>query len=386
MQVFKLFYKIVPRKFLAVFIIYTIIFVGLMMFFSGSAGTQVEDAFQISKVRVSIINEDRTVLANGLEDYLKSVARPVEIDSDEDSIKDALFFRDTEFIVTIPEGFQEGFASEGYQKISTLSVPDSTSAQYAKTIIESYLNTARLYMMAYPNMPIEEINQRIASDISVEADVSFLDSATGDSMSGLNLYFNFLSYIMIAMLISMVGRIMLIFNNKEIKMRNYCAPISTKRYNYQLILSNLLIALVIWIIFAVMAFVINGNSISQPGSMLFVLNSFVLTVLCLSISFFVSSFATKNSIDPLGNVFSLGLSFLGGSFVPQALLSDQLKIMGTFNPIFWYVRVNDTIGGMNGAVGSSLETIIYGMLVQLAFAVAFLAIALVIIKQKRYSL
>jgi ABC-2 type transport system permease protein len=179
---------------------------------------------------------------------------------------------------------------------------------------------------------------------------------------------------------------MLIFNNREIKMRNYCAPMSIKRYNYQLILSNLLIAFVIWGVFVSVAFIMSGNSISQPKSLLFILNSFVLTVLCLSISFFVSSFATKNSIDPLGNVFSLGLSFLGGSFVPQALLSDQLKTMGTFNPIFWYVRVNDIIGGMNGATQSSMDAIVYGMLVQLAFAVAFLAVALVIIKQKRYAL
>lgn len=386
MQVFKLFYKIVPRKFLAVFVIYTIIFVGLMSFFSRSGFTQIEDAFEISKVRVSIINQDDSQLANGLEGYLNQIADPVEIDDDEDSIKDALFFRETEFIVTIPKGFQESFASGDYQNISTMSVPDSTSAQYAKTIIESYLNTARLYMSAYPDMPIEEINQRITRDISVEAEVSFLERTTSENMSGLNMYFNFLSYIMIAMLISMVGRIMLIFNNKEIKMRNYCAPMSIKRYNYQLILSNLLIAFVIWAVFVSVAFLMSGKSISQPGSLLFVLNSLVLTVLCLSISFFVSSFATKNSIDPLGNVFSLGLSFLGGSFVPQALLSDQLKTMGTFNPIFWYVRVNDIIGGMNGVTQSAMDAIVYGMLVQLAFAVAFLALALVIIKQKRYAL
>lgn len=386
MQVFKLFYKIVPRKFLAVFVIYTIIFVGLMSFFSRSGFTQIEDAFEISKVRVSIINQDDSQLADGLESYLNQIANPVEIGDDEDSIKDALFFRETEFIVTIPKGFQESFESGDYQNIRTMSVPDSTSAQYAKTIIESYLNTARLYMSAYPDMPVEEVNQRITRDISVEAEVSFLERATSEDIGGLNMYFNFLSYIMIVMLISMVGRIMLIFNNREIKMRNYCAPMSIKRYNYQLILSNLLIAFVIWGVFVSVAFIMSGNSISQPKSLLFILNSFVLTVLCLSISFFVSSFATKNSIDPLGNVFSLGLSFLGGSFVPQALLSDQLKTMGTFNPIFWYVRVNDIIGGMNGATQSSMDAIVYGMLVQLAFAVAFLAVALVIIKQKRYAL
>jgi len=310
----------------------------------------------------------------------------VEIQGDEESIKDALFFRDTEFVATIPTGFQDAFGSENPKKIETLFVPDAANAQYAATIIENYLNTARLYLTAYPDMAMEEINNRIVSDISVEANVSFLNKVTGENLSGLNLYFNFLSYVMLAMLISMVGRIMLIFNNREIKMRNYCAPLSIKRYNYQLIFSNLLIAFIIWVIFVGMAFVLNRDALGNGGSMLFVLNSLILTILCLSIGFFVSSFATKNSIDPIGNVFSMGLSFLGGSFVPQALLSDQLRTVGTFNPVFWYVRVNDTIGGLNGVVGDAWNGIVYGMMVQLAFAVAFFAVALVIIKQKRYAL
>ena len=187
------------------------------------------------------------------------------------------------------------------------------------------------------------------------------------------------------MLISMVGRIMLIFNNKRIKMRNYCAPVSIKNYNFQLIFSNLSLAFVVWLIFVVLGFVINTGTLNQTGSLLFVVNSFVLTILCLSISFLVSSFATKNSIDPIGNCLSLGLSFLGGSFVPQTLLSEPLKIIGIFNPIFWYVKVNDTIGDLTSITQATLQPIVYGILVQVAFSVALLSIALVIIKQKRLS-
>ncbi|MDR5659263.1 ABC transporter permease [Serpentinicella sp. ANB-PHB4] len=387
MQAFKAFYKIVPRKFLGVFMVYTVIFVGLSIFFSRSGMPQVEDAFELSEVSVSIINEDQSPLANGLESYINSIGKPVEIENDEESIKDALFFRQTQFIVTIPEGFQDSFATSEHQKITTMAVPDSTSSAYAKTIIDSYLNTARLYISANPEMPVEEIHEMVLKDISKEADVSFLDRAVanGNGMANLNGYFNFFSYILLAMLISMVGRIMLIFNNKEIKMRNYCAPVSIKNYNLQLVLSNLSLAFVIWLIFVVLGFRINEGTFGQTGSFLFIVNTFVLTIICLSISFLVSSFATKNSIDPIGNCLSLGLSFLGGSFVPQAFLSDQLRIIGIFNPISWYVRVNDAIGNLTSITQSSLQPIIYGILVQLAFAVALLAIALVVIKQKRLS-
>lgn len=383
MQVFKLFYKIVPRKFLGIFIIYTVVFIGLMSFFTKSGLSQIEDAFELSEVKISVINEDNTTLANGLESYINDISKPVEIKNDDESIKDALFFRETEFIIVIPEGFENNFATSNHQNVQTMSVPDSTSSAYAKTIIDRYLNTAKVYILANPEMPIEEINDEVLNDISMKTNVSFLDRVIDNDLSSLNTNFNFLSYILIAMLISMVGRIMLIFNNKEIKMRNYCAPISSKNYNYQLIFSNLLIAFIIWIIFVVLAYLINDTTFIQTGSFLFIVNSFVLTILCLSITFLVSTFATEKSIDPIGNCLSLGLAFLGGSFVPQVLLSNQLKMLGTFNPIFWYVKVNDTIGNLSSITTSTLEPIIYGILVQLAFAAAFLSIALVIIKQKR---
>jgi len=176
---------------------------------------------------------------------------------------------------------------------------------------------------------------------------------------------------------------MFIFNNKEIKMRNYSAPISSSNYNSQLIISNLLLAFIIWIVFVILAFTINDNALNQTSSILFIVNSLVLTVVCLTLSFLISTFVTKKSIDPIGNCVSLGLSFIGGAFVPQALLSDVLITIGNFNPIFWNVKVNNTIGNLTETNASSFNPIIYGMLVQLAFAAAFLAIALVIIKQKR---
>ncbi|WP_350343123.1 ABC transporter permease [Proteinivorax tanatarense] len=387
MQAFKIFLKIISRKFLISFLIYTLIFVGVMTFFSTSDIDQIEDAFELSQVRISVINNDNTPLANGLEKYINSIGKPVEIKKDDSSIKDALFFRETEFIVTIPQDFQKNFSSSNQQMITTMSIPDSTSSQYATTVIDNYLNTAKLYITAYPEMPMKKINQKVYNDISKEANISFLNPTQNNNndLSGLNTYFNFLSYLLLAMLVSMVGRVMLIFNNKEIKMRHFCSPVSNISYNLQIIFCNFFIASTIWIIFLVLGFVIN-SSFYQINSLLFVVNSFVLTVFCLSLSFFVSTFSTKNSIDPIANCLSLGLAFLGGPFIPQDLLSDKLSTIAIFNPLYWYVKVNDSIVDITSFSFSTLQPVIYGIIVQLAFAFAILAIALVVIKQKRQAL
>ncbi|WP_156943719.1 hypothetical protein [Alkaliphilus transvaalensis] len=64
---------------------------------------------------------------------------------------------------------------------------------------------------------------------------------------------------------------------------------------------------------------------------------------------------------------------------------DTLQTVGTFNPIFGYIKVNDAIGEITNLTQSTLQPIIYGILVLLAFTIAFIAIALVVTSQNRYA-
>jgi ABC-2 type transport system permease protein len=79
----------------------------------------------------------------------------------------------------------------------------------------------------------------------------------------------------------------------------------------------------------------------------------------------------------------LGTSFISGVFVPQELLSDTVLRVASFTPNYWFVKSNITISGLDNITAKTVTPIFYNMLIVLGFAVAALAIALVITKQKR---
>ena len=43
----------------------------------------------------------------------------------------------------------------------------------------------------------------------------------------------------------------------------------------------------------------------------------------------------------------LGMSFLGGVFVPQNMLSDQILAVSRFLPTYWYTRINNMLAGFS---------------------------------------
>jgi len=80
---------------------------------------------------------------------------------------------------------------------------------------------------------------------------------------------------------------------------------------------------------------------------------------------------------------SLGCCFLGGAFVPQQLLSETVKSTAIFNPVYWFINVNDKLNALSTFNMDTLTPLLFEMLIMLAFSVAFLGVGLVIMKQRR---
>ena len=158
---------------------------------------------------------------------------------------------------------------------------------------------------------------------------------------------------------------------------------STSKFSLQIFLSNIGLAFIIFTIFAVYALIIYRDTAFSTLGGLLILNGFILTLMCLGLSFLISNFANMRTLSAISTVLSLGACFLGGVFVPQYLLSETVKTIGVINPVFWYVKANNTLAEITNYSMSNLSSVFFSMFVQFCFAVAFLAIALVIIKQKR---
>ena len=106
MRVFNLYWKIF-RSYLGVIFVYVGIFL-LIGIAVTSSNSSVQDSFDETKIKISLNNLDEgSTLSTGLLGYLENYSEIVELD-DED-IKDALYFRRIQVIITIQKTLKKSF-------------------------------------------------------------------------------------------------------------------------------------------------------------------------------------------------------------------------------------------------------------------------------------
>lgn len=384
MQVFKLYYKLFIKSTIVQVIIFMVIFVAMAIMFSETSTDSQEKIFNLRQCRVSVIDNDNSVLSKKLEDYIKDNSEYIELDdTSEEALKDSMFFRYTEYILVIPENFGDRFFTDEKIELQTMRIPDSRSGMLIDSMINKYLNTAKIYNEA--GIDLEMSLEKIAVDLSEEVNVNFVDGKKNNEIPSFYYFFNYLVYPLTSILIICVSGITLKINEIDIKRRNISSPISTNKFSLGLFWANSSLAVVIYAVFIAVGYVMYSESFSSQGAMLTILNGLVFTIFSLSMSFLISNLAGKHSISAISTFLSLLMCFTGGVFIPQQLLSETLKNVAVINPAFWYVKANDIIGSISVFNAETLKPVVFSMFIQICFALAFLAISLVIIKQKRTS-
>jgi ABC-2 type transport system permease protein len=387
MQVFKVYFKIIKAN-IKQMSIYLIIFLAISLIYSVSATPKREEGFSQTKTNVAFINLDEdTALTRGFKEYLSRYVNFVDVENKQDKLQDALFFREVEYIVTIPKNFTKDFLQGKAVEIEKITVPNSTTKMYVDMAINKYFNEARVYVNNVPGITEENLAQQVGKSLSSEIEVklkTFGDKKQNNAFAVY--YFNFLAYSLFAVLILGVSSNLLVFNDKNLKRRNLCSPMKDRTFNMELIIANLAFALVSYGIMTIFGFILNRENMMTYNGLLLCINALVFTIAALSISFLVGLFIkNRNAQSSVANVLSLGFCFLSGVFVPQELLSDKCLTLASFNPTYWYVKANNAIGKLSNFSLDNLSSILTYMLIELGFAIAIFSVALVANKQMKIT-
>lgn len=387
MQVYKAFFKIILKN-LNQIMIYVVVFVSLAIALANTNGNPGNSNFTETKINIAFINYDtNSKIVEGLRDYLSKNTNIVDMTDDTQKLQDALFFRQVEYIVKVPKGFTEGLSRGEAIQLEKTTVPNSTSAIYVDSTINKYLNTAKTYMGSMSNLSQEQLISYIDKDMAQKTQVKMNTSEDENSKNERRAYyFNYMAYSLFSVLILGVCSVMIVFNNTDLKKRNLCSPVKLKNMNLQMILGNFSYAVFAWFIMIFTGIVMYGSYLFTARGLLLLLNSFIFTLAALSISFLIGNvIKSKNAMSAAANVFSLGTCFISGVFVPQAFLGKTVLRVASFTPNYWYVKSNNSIANMVNFNMENLAPIFLNMLIVIGFAVAVLAVTLVVIKQKRMS-
>lgn len=392
MTVFKTFLQVL-NKYKATVIMYTVMLVAF-----GGLNFQTSDSninFTASKPDVLIINEGEEIgITKAFIDYLDERTNIKDIKKDEESINDALFYRDVNYIVYIKPNFRDSIldnspnASEQFEQyissadrtIIEIKTTGDYQASIADMLVKKYINLADVYSRTYEDE--EEIIKHINETLSLEIDTELTSKVNTNTLSRVTFYYNFLSYSVLAGCVYVICLILSSFKNKEINKRTIISSMDYKKFNMKLLLSNCLFAIVLWLIYVILGFVLVGG-VPNDYLVIYLINSFIFTICSVTIAFLISNLINnKNAINGIVNVVALGSSFLCGAFVPMEWLPASVLTIAHILPSYWYIKTNELLKGIEVFNSTSLEPIITNMLVLIVFIIIFIILTNIVTKLK----
>lgn len=387
MQVFKAYVKII-RKNAGQLLMYLGIVIALAIMMNQFNAQKSQPGFSETEVSLAFFNQDSKAasdIVSGLKDYLQKHANLVEVADDPEKIRDALFFGKIAYVIRIPAGFSESFGNTDPVRIEQLSAPDSTTSAYMDMLVNKYLNTDRLFRQGLPKASEGEIVRLTQEnlDVGTVVEMKSAESRVG-SYDNVVYFYNYLAYALLAILILGITTCMLTFSNLDLKRRNLCSPMTLRSMNMQMIAGGLLFSLFSWGMLVAVSLVIYGKAMLTQTGFYLILNSFAFMLVGLSLSYLVGNMLkSRNAQAAVSNVLTLGMSFISGVFVPQAILGKTVLSIARFTPSYWFVKANIDIGSQVNFIGQTMRAIFFSMLVQLLFAAGLLAISWIVILNKR---
>lgn len=364
MTVFNTFLKILNKN-KPIIIMYTVI----LIVFGGFNLQTSEDStnFVATKPDVMIINNDEnTGITKDFIDYIENNSNTKDIKNNEDKINDALFYRDINYIIYIPDNFREDLLNGTSPEIQIKTTGDY-QASVAEMLINKYLKIANIYAKELDNE--DEIIEKIDNVLKTETIVEVTSKIDTNALTKVSFYFNFLSYSILAGCVYVICLILSSFKNENINRRTIISSMNYKKHNTILLLANILFAIVLWIFYVILVAILLGDVMFSTYGFLYMLNSLIFTICAVTIAFFIATLIkSKNAINGIVNVVALGSSFLCGAFVPMEWLPNSVLTVAHILPSYWYIKTNEILKTVEVFNIDTLKPIIINMSIIFCFA------------------
>lgn len=382
MQAFKLFFKILRSNRTSI-LVYVLITVAMAVLFVKTQSMSVGD-LQTSDAKPSIVIYDasKSEESKAFVQYMKD--RTTIVDIKEDKLEDSMYYQQVSYALYIPASYDENIRNHQTIQLEKKSIANVAGAYLVNQYIEEYASSLQSYTKHLPQASFKEINSLMKKDFSKQVK---MDIQTKEAKEQVQAYFSFYGYTLLCCVITGVGYAMYVLSKKSIKSRNMVAPIQSVKMNIQLIAAYTIFSLAIAALAVGFGYILFPLGMQEAYVPYMILNMLVFLVPTLGISFLIGSLVRSvEAQNGIANVLCLALAFLGGSFVPQDLMSESLLRISAFTPNYWFVKNNELLFVMNDFNYEQLKPVILNMGILILFGLAFIFVALVIQKQKTKSI
>lgn len=379
MTVFKTFWKIV-NKYKGTIILYTV----MLISFGGInlASNDTTTTFTSTLPNIAIVNNDqKSVLTNNLISYLSENSKVVDIENDEEKINDALFYRDVSYVVYIPKNYTNDVLKGMNPTINIKSTNDYTSS-LEEMMLTDYLNLQNTYLKLTTDQA--KLTNYINDTLKDKSEVVLTSKVDTKSFSKVSRYFNFASYSILAVVIFIITLVLTSFKEKTVNKRIVVSSMNYKKHNGLILKSSLLYALIVWVLFSLLAIILLGKSLLNIRGLLLSLNTLIFTLQALTFALLISSLVNnKDAIGGIVNVVALVSAFLCGAFIPSMYLPEKVVSISHIFPAYYYNNSNDLVTSLEVINLTTLKPFITNIMMMLVFMLVFIVLNNFVIKNKR---
>lgn len=379
MTVFKTFLKVLNKnKFIV--IMYTVILLAFAGFNMKSSDSSI--SFESSKPDVLIINNDENKgITKNLIDYISKNSNIIDIEDKGDNVNDALFYREVNYIIYIPNNYRQDFL-KGLNPSIKIKTTGDYQASLAELMLERYVKQANAYLGVSRNE--DELIKNINETLELNTEVQVTSKLDTNKLSKASYYYNFANYSLLAGCVYVICLVLSSFKEEKLRRRTIISSTNIKKYNRELMLSNGLFAFTLWLFYVLLSFIFVGNIMFSIHGLLYVINSFIFTLCALSLAFLIGNIITnKNAINGIVNVIALGSSFLCGAFVPIEYIPSSVLLVAHIFPSYWYIQNNEIIKTLEIVNIDTLKNIFINVSVMIIFCIIFVIITNIISKRKK---
>lgn len=379
MTVFKSFFKIM-LKYKFIILMYT----GIAVFFAGMnmRSNNTETGFTETKPSIYIINNDEeTGITKDLIEYLNKKCEVKQIENNEQAIDDAIFYRDVDYVIYIPQNYRSEFLKGNNPQIE-IKQTGNYGSELARMNFERYLKIAQRNVQEIDGE--EELISEIHKVIEKEAEVDLKEKVDTATMAKLSMYFSFANYSILAITIYVLATILAVFKEEKISKRTNISSLDYKKFNRGMFLASCVFGISLWLVFMILAVVLIGNGVFSTHGLVFAINMFVFIICAMSMSVFIGNIIKdKNAANAIVNIVALGSSFLCGAFVPVQYLPDFVLKIAHILPSYWYINTNGMLEITSSFSGEALKPILINTSVLIGFSILFIILTNIVSSKKR---
>jgi len=379
MTVFSTFWKVI-NKYKGTIILYTV-----MLIVFGGVNMTTNDTgvdFTSTKPDILIVNNDKdSEITKNLVKYMSDNANIVSVKDNEEARDDALFYRDISYIIYIPKDYGIDTLNGKNVELEIKKV-DTYDAALAEMMLSRYVETQNIYLKT--NISESELINNINESLKDKTNVEIVSKLNTDKLTKVSRYFNFASYSIMAVTIYIICLVITSFHEQSVNKRIIISSMNYKEHNKLLLLASSVYALVVWLLYTILGFVILGNELFTLRGLLFIGNEFIFTFCCLTLSLLISSLCySKVAVSGIVNVVALGSAFLCGAFIPLEMLPSSVIKIAHILPTYYFINSNEILKSLEVINISNLHGIFINTIIILLFSILFIIINNIVTKKKR---